>query len=164
METISILAIARQKSCLQLYVCLDLKYEVSLSLDRGKSWYEIRRVLRRKPKAKVATLRLFRLKNTNTRWHFRIISDYIVVSPPLRLISKKEEGGREEPEILGFGPFSETFSTLKTQTPRRRHLELPKRCWLKTYVRFLISLNKSIELNKIHHYFMCTSFAGRMNY
>ena len=67
-------------------------------------------------------------KNTNTRWHLRRVSDYIVVSPQLRLISKKEEGGREEPEILGFGPFSETFSTLKTQTPRRRHLELPKRC------------------------------------
>ena len=30
------------------------------SLDRGKSGYEIRRVLRRKPKAKVAMLRLFR--------------------------------------------------------------------------------------------------------
>ena len=60
METISIWAIARQKSCLQLYVRLDLKYEVSLSLDRGKSGYEIRRVLRRKPKVKVAMLRLFR--------------------------------------------------------------------------------------------------------
>ena len=60
METISIWAIARQKSCLQLYVCLDLKYKVSLSLDRGKSGYEIRRVLRRKPKVKVAMLRLFR--------------------------------------------------------------------------------------------------------
>ena len=60
METISIWAIARQKSCLQLYVCLDLKYKVSISLDRGKSGYEIRRVLRRKPKAKVAMLRLFR--------------------------------------------------------------------------------------------------------
>ena len=60
METISIWAIARRKSCLQLYVRLDLKYEVSLSLDRGKSGYEIRRVLRRKPKVKVAMLRLFR--------------------------------------------------------------------------------------------------------
>ena len=60
METISIWAIVRQKSCLQLYVCLDLKYKVSLSPDRGKSGYEIRRVLRRKPKAKVAMLRLFR--------------------------------------------------------------------------------------------------------
>ena len=59
-KTISIWAIARQKSCLQLYVCLDLKYKVSLSLDRGKSGYEIRRVLRRKPKVKVAMLRLFR--------------------------------------------------------------------------------------------------------
>ena len=85
-------------------------------------------------------------KNTNNRWHLRRVSDYIVVSAQLRLISKKEERGREEPEILGFSPFSETFSTLKTQTPRRRHLELPKRCWLKTYVRL------SIELNKIHHY------------
>ena len=96
---------------------------------------------------------------TSTRWH---LAGNIVVSPQLSL--KKEGEGREEPEILGCSPFSETFSTLKTQTPRRRHLELPKRCWLKTYVRFLISLNKSIELNKIHHYFMCTSFAGRMNY
>ena len=60
METISILAIARQKRCLQLYVCLDLKYKVSISLDRGKSGYEIRRILRRKPKVKVAMLRLFR--------------------------------------------------------------------------------------------------------
>ena len=60
METISIWAIARQKSCLQLYVCLDLKYKVSISLDRGKSGYEIRRILRRKPKVKVAMLRLFR--------------------------------------------------------------------------------------------------------
>ena len=50
-------------------------------------------------------------KNTNTRWHLRRVSDYIVVSPQLRLISKKEEGGREDPEKLGFGPFSETFST-----------------------------------------------------
>ena len=72
-------------------------------------------------------LRLSREEHANTRWHLRRVSHYIVVSPQLRLISKKEEGGREEPEILGFGPFSETFSTLKTQTPRRRHLELPKR-------------------------------------
>ena len=41
METISIWAIARQKSCVQLYLCLDLKHKVSLSLDRGKSGYEI---------------------------------------------------------------------------------------------------------------------------
>ena len=50
-------------------------------------------------------------KNTNNRWHLRRVSDYIVVSPQLRLISKKEAGGREDPEKLGFGPFSETFST-----------------------------------------------------
>ena len=73
-------------------------------------------------------LRLSREEHANTRWHLRRVSDYIVLSPQLRLISKKEEEGREEPEKLGFGPFSETFSTLKTQTPRRRHLELPKRC------------------------------------
>ena len=56
-------------------------------------------------------LRLSREKPANTRWHLKRVSDYIVLSPRLRLISKKEEGGREEPEILGFGPFSETFST-----------------------------------------------------
>ena len=53
------------------------------------------------------------------------------MSPQLSL--KKEGEGREKPEILGCSPFSETFSTLKTQTPRRRHLELPERCQMKTY-------------------------------
>ena len=54
-------------------------------------------------------LRLFR--EEHTRWHWTRVSDYIVVSPQLRLISKKEEGGREDLEKLSFGPFSETFST-----------------------------------------------------
>ena len=159
METISIWAIARQKSCLQLYVCLDLKYKVSLSLDRGKSGYEIRRVLRRKPKAKVAMLRLFREEHkyslafeTSFRLHCR--------ESPIEAYLKERRRRTRRPWKIRFRSF---FRNL-FDSPRRRHLELPKRCWLKTYVRFLISLNKSIELNKIHHYFTCTSFAGRMNY
>ena len=159
METISIWAIARQKSCLQLYVCLDLKYKVSLSLDRGKSGYEIRRVLRRKPKAKVAMLRLFREEHkyslafeTSFRLHCR--------ESPIEAYLKERRRRTRRPWKIRFRSF---FRNL-FDSPRRRHLELPKRCWLKTYVRFLISLNKSIELNKIHHYFTCTSFACRMNY
>ena len=117
METISILAIARQKSCLQLYVCLDLKYKVSISLDRGKSGYEIRRILRRKPKVKVAMLRLFREEHKYSlafeksfRLHCR--------ESPIEAYLKEEEGGREDPEKLGFGPFSETFSTRLVDNPR----------------------------------------------
>ena len=159
MQTISIWAIARQKSCLQLYVCLDLKYKVSLSLDRGKSGYEIRRVLRRKPKVKVAMLRLFREEHkyslaldTSFRLHCR--------ESPIEAYLKERRRRTRRPWKIRFRSF---FRNL-FDSPRRQHLELPKRCWLKTYVRFLISLNKSIELNKIHHYFMCTSFAGRMNH
>ena len=159
METISIWAIARQKSCLQLYVCLDLKYKVSLSLDRGKSGYEIRRILRRKPKVKVAMLRLFREEHKYSlafeksfRLHCR--------ESPIEAYLKERRRRTRRPWKIRFRSFVRNLF----DSPRRRHLELPKRCWLKTYVRFLISLNKSIELNKIHHYFTCTSFAGRMNY
>ena len=102
METNSIWAITRQKSCLQLYVCFDFNwYEVSLSLDRGKSGYMIRHVLRRKPKAKVSMLRLFREEHRHSlgfeksfRLHCR--------ESQLRLISKKKGGGR----VLGSSPFS----------------------------------------------------------
>ena len=159
METISIWAIARQKSCLQLYVCLDLKYKVSLSLDRGKSGYEIRRVLRRKPKAKVAMLRLFREEH---KYSLALDTSFILHcrESPIEAYLKEKRRRTRRPWKIRFRSF---FRNL-FDSPRGRHLELPKRCWLKTYVRFLISLNKSIELNKIHHYFTCTSFAGRMNY
>ena len=97
-------------------------------------------------------------KNTNNRWHLRRVSDYIVVSPQLRLISKKEAGGREDPEKLGFGPFSETFSTRLVDDTLNYQKDAD---WK---LKYKYRINKSIEFNKIHHYFLCTSFAGRMNY
>ena len=124
-----------------------------------KIWVRDKRVLRRKPKAKVAMLRLFREEHKYSlafeksfRLHCR--------ESPIEAYLKERRRRTRRPWKIRFRSF---FRNL-FDSPRRRHLELPKRCWLKTYVRFLISLNKSIELNKIHHYFMCTSFAGRMNY
>ena len=159
METISILAIARQKSCLQLYVCLDLKYKVSISLDRGKSGYEIRRILRRKPKVKVAMLRFFREEHKYSLAFEKSFRLHCRESPIEAYLKERRRRTRRARKIRFWSFFRNLF-----HSPRRRHLELPKRCWLKNSVRFLISLNKSIELNKIHHYFMCKSFACRMNY
>ena len=55
-------------------------------------------------------LRLFREEHkyslafeTSFRLHCR--------ESPIEAYLKEEEGGREDPEKLGFGPFSETFST-----------------------------------------------------
>ena len=109
------------------------------------------------PRAKVAILRLSREEHKYSLAFEKSFRLHCRESPIEAYLKERRRRTRRNIRFRSF--FRNLFDS-----PRRRHLELPKRCWMKTYVRFLISLNKSIELNKIHHYFMCTSFAGRMNY
>ena len=149
------------------------KSEVSLSLGRGTSGYEIRRVLQRTPTAKVAILTLFRdepirllafeksLQISKVIWvrsaPFPVRKT--VASLHLRQISKKDEGRRKLSKMLGSSPFKKPHQVggLKRLAERtypsttKWVLNFSK---LKPCVKFLKSLNKRIELNKIHLYFI----------
>ena len=149
------------------------KSEVSLSLGRGKSGYEIRRVLRRTPTAEVAILTLFRDEHICSlafEKSLQISKVIWVRSAPfpvrktvarahLRQISKKDEGRRKLPKMLGSSPFKKPHRLGRLKRLAKRTypsttkwvLNLSK---LKPCVKFLKSVNKIIELNKIHVYYV----------
>ena len=88
-----------------------------------KIWVRDKRVLRRKPKAKVAMLRLFREEHkyslaldTSFRLHCR--------ESPIEAYLKERRRRTRRPWKIRFRSF---FRHL-FDSPRRRHLELPKRC------------------------------------
>ena len=77
----------------------------------------------------------------------------------LRQISKKDEGRRKLSKMLGSSPFKKPHQLGRLKRLAKRTypsttkwvLNLSK---LKPGVKFLTSLNKRIELNKIHLYFI----------
>ena len=77
----------------------------------------------------------------------------------LRQISKKDEGRRKLSKMLGSSPFKKPHRLGRLKRLAKRTypsttkwvLNLSK---LKPGVKFLTSLNKRIELNKIHLYFI----------
>ena len=159
-----------------VYNCMHVsikKSEVSLPLGRGKSGYEIRRVLRRTPTAEVAILTLFRdehicllafeksLQISKVIWvrsaPFPVRKT--VARAHLRQISKKDEGRRKLSKMLGSSPFKKPprLGRLKRLAERtypsttKRVLNFSK---LKPCFKFFKRLNRRIELNKIHLYFI----------
>ena len=77
----------------------------------------------------------------------------------LRQISKKDQGRRKLSKMLGSSPFKKPYRLGRLKRLAKRTypsttkwvLNLSK---LKPGVKFLKSLNKRIELNKIHLYFI----------
>ena len=136
-------------------VCMSpLKKEKSLSLGRGKTGYEIRRVLRRTPTAEIAILTLFRdehicslafeksLKISKVIWVRRALFPVrkTVARAHLRQILKKDEGRRKLSKMLGSSPFKK---------PHR--LERLKRLAKRTYpptTKWVLNLSKLIPCVK----------------
>ena len=118
------------------YNCIHVsikKSEVSLSLGRGKSGYEIRRVLRRTPTAEVAILTLFRdghirslaleksLQISKVIW---IRCALFLSEKPSRVYiweicqKKTKEDETIQIKTLGSSPFIKTSPPWKTKKPR----------------------------------------------
>ena len=124
----------RQPRQLPTTVCMFPlnRKEVSLSLGRGRSGYEIRRVLRlvvslqrngcnvealqRRTHILVGIPKEF----TNKQSHSLCASPFrkTVASLHLKQISNKDEGRRKQSIMLGSSPFTKTSPTWKTKKPR----------------------------------------------
>ena len=119
-----------------VYNCMHVsikKSEVSLSLGRGKSGYEIRRVLRRTPTAEVAILTLFRDEHIRSLAFEKSLQISKVIwircalflsEKPSRVYiweicqKKTKEDETIQIKTLGSSPFIKTSPPWKTKKPR----------------------------------------------
>ena len=118
------------------YNCIHVsikKSEVSLSLGRGKSGYEIRRVLRRTPTAEVAILTLFRDEHIRSLAFEKSLQISKVIwircalflsEKPSRVYiweicqKKTKEDETIQIKMLGSSPFIKTSPAWKTKKTR----------------------------------------------
>ena len=118
------------------YNCIHVsikKSEVSLSLGRGKSGYEIRRVLRRTPTAEVAILTLFKDEHIRSLAFEKSLQISKVIwircalflsEKPSRVYiweicqKKTKEDETIQIKTLGSSPFIKTSAPWKTKKPR----------------------------------------------